>query len=89
MLPSLFLLVKRNGSLFQLNSNPSDKDEKEAQSRLKKSDEIQRWVTQSRANFDRKDYITAAAQLDLIIEVSGTPDSTPNVRDKASLASTL
>ncbi|CDQ68404.1 dnaJ homolog subfamily C member 3a isoform X2 [Oncorhynchus mykiss] len=51
-----------------LNSNPSDKDEKEAQSRLKKSDEIQRWVTQSRANFDRKDYITAAAQLDLIIE---------------------
>uniref|UniRef100_A0A8C8GXC6 DnaJ homolog subfamily C member 3 n=1 Tax=Oncorhynchus tshawytscha TaxID=74940 RepID=A0A8C8GXC6_ONCTS len=51
-----------------LNSNPSDKDEEEAQSRLKTSDEIQRWVTQSRVNFDRKDYITAAAQLDLIIE---------------------
>uniref|UniRef100_A0A674F4G9 DnaJ homolog subfamily C member 3 n=1 Tax=Salmo trutta TaxID=8032 RepID=A0A674F4G9_SALTR len=51
-----------------LNSNPSDKDENEAQSRLMKSDEIQRWVTQSRANFDRKDYITAVAHLDLIIE---------------------
>ncbi|CAB1328547.1 unnamed protein product [Coregonus sp. 'balchen'] len=51
-----------------LKSNPSDKDEKEAQSQLMKSDEIQRWVTQSRANFDRKDYITAAAHLDLIIE---------------------
>lgn len=54
-----------------------------------KSDEIQRWVTQSRANFDRKDYITAVAHLDLIIEVSGTPDSTPNVRDKARLANAL
>lgn len=84
-----FLLVKRNCSIFQLNSNPSDIDENEAQSRLMKSDEIQRWVTQSRANFDRKDYITAVAHLDLIIEVSGTPDSTPNVRDKARLANAL
>uniref|UniRef100_A0A3P8P2I0 DnaJ (Hsp40) homolog, subfamily C, member 3a n=1 Tax=Astatotilapia calliptera TaxID=8154 RepID=A0A3P8P2I0_ASTCA len=51
-----------------LKSNPSDKEEKEAQSQLTKSDEIQRLVAQSRRSFDDKDYVTAAAQLDTVIE---------------------
>uniref|UniRef100_A0A6Q2X574 DnaJ homolog subfamily C member 3 n=1 Tax=Esox lucius TaxID=8010 RepID=A0A6Q2X574_ESOLU len=53
-----------------LKSNPSDKEEKEAQSQLMKSDEIQRMVTQSQAHVDSGDYVTAAAHLDLIIETS-------------------
>ncbi|XP_041856994.1 dnaJ homolog subfamily C member 3a [Melanotaenia boesemani] len=51
-----------------LKSNPSDKEEKEAQSQLAKSDEIQRLVAQSRRSFSSKDYMTAVAQLDAIIE---------------------
>ncbi|KAF3694826.1 DnaJ -like protein subfamily C member 3 [Channa argus] len=51
-----------------LKSNPSDKEEREAQSQLTKSDEIQRLVAQARSSFGSKDYVTAAAQLDTIIE---------------------
>uniref|UniRef100_A0A3Q3FX04 DnaJ homolog subfamily C member 3 n=1 Tax=Labrus bergylta TaxID=56723 RepID=A0A3Q3FX04_9LABR len=51
-----------------LKTNPSDKEEKEAQSQLTKSDEIQRLVAHARSSFDRHDYVTAAAQLDTIIE---------------------
>ncbi|XP_030641893.1 dnaJ homolog subfamily C [Chanos chanos] len=51
-----------------LKSNPSDKEEKEAQSQLKKSDEIQRLVAQARHDFDRRDYSSAAAHLDTVIE---------------------
>lgn len=55
---------------FQLKSNPSDKEESEAQSQLKKSDEIQRLVAEAHKSFDNKDYVTASSQLDVIIEVS-------------------
>ncbi len=54
---------------FQLKSNPSAKEQKEAQSQLTKSDEIQRLVAQARSSFSSQDYVTAAAQLDTIIEV--------------------
>ncbi|XP_044071958.1 dnaJ homolog subfamily C member 3a isoform X2 [Siniperca chuatsi] len=51
-----------------LKSNPSDKEEREAQSQLTKSDEIQRLVAQARSSFKSQDYVTAAAQLDTITE---------------------
>ncbi|XP_063069395.1 dnaJ homolog subfamily C member 3a [Engraulis encrasicolus] len=51
-----------------LNSNPNDKDEKEAQSQLRKSDEIQRLVAEARALFDRKEYSSAVVYLDKVIE---------------------
>lgn len=51
-----------------LKSNPSEKDEKEAQSQLLKSDEIQRLVVQAQAHFNGKDYSTAVMYLDQIIE---------------------
>uniref|UniRef100_UPI0037E98438 dnaJ homolog subfamily C n=1 Tax=Semicossyphus pulcher TaxID=241346 RepID=UPI0037E98438 len=51
-----------------LKSNPSDKEEKEAQSQLTKSDEIQRLVAQARGSYESQDYVTAAFQLDTIIE---------------------
>eukprot|EP00064_Thunnus_orientalis_P001055 superscaffoldBa00000065_g1056 len=47
-----------------LKSNPSDKEEREAQSQLTKSDEIQRLVAQARSSYNSKDYLTAATQLD-------------------------
>uniref|UniRef100_A0AAQ4QQW7 DnaJ homolog subfamily C member 3 n=1 Tax=Gasterosteus aculeatus aculeatus TaxID=481459 RepID=A0AAQ4QQW7_GASAC len=69
------LLLKQGGldeaeSDFKkvLKSNPSDKEEKEAQSQLMKADEIQRLVAQARSSFNSQDYGTAAAQLDTIIE---------------------
>nr|XP_019945309.1 PREDICTED: dnaJ homolog subfamily C member 3 [Paralichthys olivaceus] len=51
-----------------LKSNPGDKEEREAQSQLTKSDEIQRLVAQARSSFSSQDYMTAAVQLDTIIE---------------------
>ena len=42
----------------------------EANSQLTKSDEIQRMVVQAQTDFNRRDFLTAAAQLDTIIEVS-------------------
>ncbi|XP_056145519.1 dnaJ homolog subfamily C member 3a [Lampris incognitus] len=51
-----------------LKSNPSDKEEREAQSQLTRSDEIQRLVTQVHSDFDKEEYVKAAAQLDTIIE---------------------
>lgn len=51
-----------------LKSNPSDKEESEAQSQLKKSDEIQRLSAEAHRSFKNKDYVTAASQLDTIIE---------------------
>lgn len=59
--------------MFQLKSNPSDKEEREAQSQLTQADEIQRLVAQARSSFNSKDYVTAAAQLDTIIEVRNLP----------------
>uniref|UniRef100_A0A668AHQ9 DnaJ homolog subfamily C member 3 n=1 Tax=Myripristis murdjan TaxID=586833 RepID=A0A668AHQ9_9TELE len=53
---------------FILKSNPSDKEQKEAQSQLTKSDEIQRLLAQAHSSFSSKDYMTAAAQFDTIIE---------------------
>ncbi|XP_062312652.1 dnaJ homolog subfamily C member 3a [Osmerus eperlanus] len=51
-----------------LKSNPSSKDQMEAERQLTKSDEIQRLVVQAQNDFDRRDFITAAAQLDTVIE---------------------
>lgn len=59
--------------MFQLKSNHNNKEEREAQSQLTKSDEIQRLVTQARSSFNSQDYVTAAAQLDTIIEVRYLP----------------
>ncbi|KAF3843212.1 hypothetical protein F7725_002061 [Dissostichus mawsoni] len=51
-----------------LNSSPSDREEGEAKSQLTKSDEMQRLVAQARRSYSSQDYVTAAAQLDTIIE---------------------
>lgn len=53
----------------QMKSNPSEKEQKEAQSQLTKSDEIQRLVAQAHSSFSSQDYVTAAAHLDTIIDV--------------------
>lgn len=55
-------------AMFQLKSNPSDKEKMDAQSQLTKSDEIQRLVAQARSSFNSKDYVTAASQFDAVIE---------------------
>uniref|UniRef100_A0A3P8V7N6 DnaJ homolog subfamily C member 3 n=1 Tax=Cynoglossus semilaevis TaxID=244447 RepID=A0A3P8V7N6_CYNSE len=52
-----------------MKSNPSEKEQKEAQSQLTKSDEIQRLVAQAHSSFSSQDYVTAAAHLDTIIDV--------------------
>lgn len=57
-------------SLIQLKSNPSSREEQEAQSQLKKADEIQRMVAQAQSDFIRKDYSSAVSYLDVIIDVS-------------------
>uniref|UniRef100_A0AAY5EP74 DnaJ homolog subfamily C member 3 n=1 Tax=Electrophorus electricus TaxID=8005 RepID=A0AAY5EP74_ELEEL len=51
-----------------LKSSPSSREEQEAQSQLKKSDEIQRLVTQARSDFGHEDYSSAASHLDTIID---------------------
>ncbi|XP_054887410.1 dnaJ homolog subfamily C member 3a isoform X1 [Poeciliopsis prolifica] len=51
-----------------LNSNPSNKEEKEATSQLAKADELQRLVAEAHRSYGSKDYLTAAAQLEAIIE---------------------
>uniref|UniRef100_A0A3Q2R3Z9 DnaJ homolog subfamily C member 3 n=1 Tax=Fundulus heteroclitus TaxID=8078 RepID=A0A3Q2R3Z9_FUNHE len=51
-----------------LKSNPSDKEEQEATTQLAKSDELQRLVTQAHRSYSAKDFPTALAQLDVIIE---------------------
>ncbi|KAF4109148.1 hypothetical protein G5714_010221 [Onychostoma macrolepis] len=51
-----------------LKSNPSSREEQEAQSQLKKSDEIQRLVGQAQSDFNRKDYGSAVSHLDIIID---------------------
>ncbi|XP_053733943.1 dnaJ homolog subfamily C member 3a [Synchiropus splendidus] len=51
-----------------LKSNPSNKEQKEAQAQLTKADEIQREVASASASFQQHDYLTAAAHLDAIIE---------------------
>ncbi|XP_051565825.1 dnaJ homolog subfamily C member 3-like isoform X1 [Myxocyprinus asiaticus] len=51
-----------------LTSTPSSREEQEAQSQLKKSDEIQRLVAQAQNDFNRKDYGSATSHLDIIIE---------------------
>ncbi|XP_056611913.1 dnaJ homolog subfamily C member 3a [Triplophysa dalaica] len=51
-----------------LKSNPSSREEQEAQSQLKKADEIQRMVAQAQSDFNRKDYSSAVSYLDVIID---------------------
>lgn len=55
--------------LFQLKSNPSDKEEREAQSQLQRSDEIQRLLAQAHHSHSSRDCRTAVALLDTVIEV--------------------
>lgn len=56
--------------MFQLKSNPSVKEEREAQNQLSKSDEIQRLLAQAHDSYNSRDCGTAAALLDTVIEVS-------------------
>lgn len=58
--------------LFQLKSNPSDKEEREAQNQLQKSDEIQRLLAQAHDSHSSGDCRTAVALLDTVIEVQHT-----------------
>ncbi|XP_057709531.1 dnaJ homolog subfamily C member 3a [Corythoichthys intestinalis] len=51
-----------------LKVHPSEKEATEAQHQLTKSDELQRLVAEARQSYHSKDYVTAAAQLDTIIE---------------------
>lgn len=51
-----------------LKSNPSSREEQEAQSQLKKSDEIQRLVSQAQSDFKHREYSSAASHLDIIID---------------------
>lgn len=55
---------------FQLKSNPSEKEEREAQNQLRRSDEIQRLLAQAHDSYDSRDCGTAAALLDTVIEVN-------------------
>ncbi|KAJ8787267.1 hypothetical protein J1605_005853 [Eschrichtius robustus] len=52
-----------------LKSNPSENEEKEAQSQLIKSDEMQRLRSQALDAFESSDYIAAITFLDKILEV--------------------
>ncbi|KAK1341983.1 hypothetical protein QTO34_016735 [Cnephaeus nilssonii] len=52
-----------------LKSNPSENEEKEAQSQLIKSDEMQRLRSQALDAFENSDYIGAITSLDKILEV--------------------
>lgn len=57
---------------FQLQSNPSDKEEREAQNQLQTSDEIQRLLAQAHDSYSSRDCRTAVALLDTVIEVKHT-----------------
>lgn len=59
--------------MFQLKSNPSDKEEREAQSQLTKSDEIQRLVAQAHERYNSNDCESATFLLDTVIEVKCLP----------------
>lgn len=58
--------------LFQLKSNPSNKEEREAQNQLQKSDEIQRLLAQAHDSYGSRDCRTTVALLDTVIEVKHT-----------------
>lgn len=55
---------------LQLKSNPSEQEEKEAESQLVKADEMQRLRSQALDAFDGADYTAAITFLDKILEVS-------------------
>lgn len=57
---------------LQLKSNPSNKEEREAQNQLEKSDEIQRLLAQAHDSYSSRDCGTAVALLDAVIEVKHT-----------------
>lgn len=54
--------------MVQLKVHPSEKEATEAQHQLSKSDEMQRLVAQAKRSYDSRDYATATALLDTIIE---------------------
>ena len=56
--------------MLQLRSNPSENEEKEAQSQLVKSDEMQRLRSQALDAFESSDFTAAITFLDKILEVS-------------------
>ncbi|XP_043928924.1 dnaJ homolog subfamily C member 3 [Protopterus annectens] len=51
-----------------LKSSPSQQDEKEAMTQLKRADELQRLITEARKAYSNKDFQTAAVLLDNILE---------------------
>lgn len=63
---------------FQLKSNPSQKEQREAQSQLIKSDEIQRLVAQAHERYQSDDCDGATFLLDTIIEVKRCETSSNN-----------
>lgn len=58
--------------IFQLKSDPSEKEEREVRNQLRKSDEIQRLLAQAHDSYNSRDCGTAASLLDAIIEVQRT-----------------
>lgn len=56
--------------MLQLKSNPSENEEKEAQSQLVKSDEMQHLRSQALDAFESSDFTAAITFLDKILEVS-------------------
>lgn len=65
--------------MLQLKSNPSEKEEREAQNQLRKSDEIQRLLAQAHDSYSSRDCGTAAALLDAVIEVKRRGAAVPQV----------
>lgn len=57
-------------SCLQLKSNPSNNEEKEAQTQLTKSDELQRLHSQALSAYQQEDYEAAISLLDEILAVS-------------------
>lgn len=55
---------------MQLKSNPSNNEEKEAQTQLTKSDELQRLHSQALSAYQQEDYEAAISLLDEILAVS-------------------
>lgn len=67
-------------SCLQLKSSPSKNEEKEAQTQLTKSDELQRLHSQALSAYQQEDYGAAISLLDEILAVSVKSNGTVKVR---------
>lgn len=65
---------------LQLSSNPSDKEQREAQSQLSRADEIQRLVAQAHDRYRDDDCEGAVVALDAVIEVKRRQSFAPRRR---------